>query len=249
MITIGISTYQGRFQSLKKLVNTIRKDLNNDIIISVNGMPDEQMNEQYRTELMKFCSQHHSVYLIMFPEMRALSKLWNEMIVHSRTEFIYILNDDVEFSNSDIINYITEKTSEEQLFLCPASSWSHFVISKTIAHVLGYFDERLLGIGEEDGDIEWRFLEMYGYKVKQFDFPGVFNKGEYDNTNQKLDTHVNNKAKFNQQFIYLSKYCGDEKGIKGMFDFPMKHNSSTYPNLIQYPYEEFFKLHKHRLLK
>lgn len=248
MITIGISTYQDRFQSLKKLVNSIRKDLNNDIIIAVNGMPDEQMNEQYRTELMKFCSQHHSVYLIMFPEMRALAKLWNEIIVHARTEFIYMLNDDVEFGNSDVINYITEKTAEEQLFLCPASSWSHFVISKSIAHDLGFFDERLLGIGEEDGDMEWRFINKFGYKVKQYEFPGIFNKGEYDNTNKKLDTHVNNKAKFNQQFIYNQKYFEDAGGIKGMFDYPMRA-SSLYGNIIQYPYEIFFQNNKHRLLK
>jgi len=248
MITIGISTYQGRFESLKKLVTSIRKDLSNDIIISVNGMPGEQMNEQYRSELLKFCSQYHSVYLIMFPEMRALAKLWNEMIVHSRTEFIYILNDDVEFNNPTVIKVIEVAMLVEGLFMCPANSWSHFVISKRMAHELGYFDERLLGIGEEDGDIEWRFMKMFGYKVKGFDCEGIWNKGEYENVNDKLDCHVNNKASFNRDFIYNNKYLPSPDGIQAMFDYAMIQNLSC-DNATQYPYEMFFKENKQRLLK
>jgi hypothetical protein len=40
-------------------------------------------------------------------------------------------------------------------------SWSHFLISRQEIDELGYFDKRILGLGEEGGNMTWRYIRQY----------------------------------------------------------------------------------------
>ena len=99
--------------------------------------------------------------------MRALAKLWNELVIHSPTEYIYILNDDLSFSNPLVFDKINDFIKKTKLgFFDAPHGFSHFVVSKTELDKLGYFDERLLGVGEEDGDMRYRYIDMYGHDIE-----------------------------------------------------------------------------------
>jgi hypothetical protein len=243
-LTIGISTYNKRFESLKHLVNQVRMRCDNQIIIAVNGNHNEPFDEQYRKELLLFTANVSNCFVIMFTEFRSLSKLWNEIVIHSSNEYVYLLNDDLEFHNSSVFHVIEKMINEgNELFMCPINSWSHFVISKTLLDTLGYFDERLLGIGEEDGDIEWRYIERFHERVKGVALHGIFNKGEYEHK-PNMNVYTQNKSTFNHEFIYNEKYHKSKHGIKGMFDYEM---IQRLPNEKQYPYESFFRANKSKL--
>jgi hypothetical protein len=248
-LTIGISTFKNRFESLCRLVNQIRA-INKDIqiLIAVNG-EFEPFDEDYRTKLMRFCSDVPGTFLIMQTEFRSLSKLWNEIVVHANTEYIYLLNDDVEFLNPnvfDIINHEIE-TNKSHLFLAPKNSWSHFVVSKQFCERLGYFDERLLGIGAEDGCAHWRYERAFGTRPNELTIHGVYNRGDYDAVNPAMRCHVNNKAAFNEEFTYNTKFIKDDKkGIQGFFDYKVSM-VDPYPEF--YPAEIFFRVHKQELKK
>lgn len=249
-LTICISTFRGRFRELKNLVEQIRVLSALPIQIAVNGEP-EGFDENYRQDLYRWASYQRNVNLIMFSEFRSLAKLWNTMIVHAATEWCYILNDDLNFENmhvfSAIENHINSTPSEPGCFLCPANSWSHFVISKKCAHEVGYFDERLLGVSHEDGDFAWRFEDLYNTKPNQItNLPGIHNLGNYDTHSEKINTFTGNKSEFNRWFCEEQKYAPSNKGHNAMFSMPMVKvlNDET-----QYPYEQFFKENKLKILK
>lgn len=250
-LTICISTFRGRFEQLKNLVAQIRAlDTTITIQVAANGEV-WGFDETYRKDLFLWAAYQKNVSIIMFQEFRALAKLWNTLIVHSRTEWCYILNDDLNFENANVFkaieHHINSTPTECGCFLCPANSWSHFVISKDCADKVGYFDERLLGVSHEDGDFAWRFEELFGSKPNQItNLPGIHNIGNYDTHDENLHTFTGNKSEFNRWFCEEQKYMPCESGHAAMFS---KRMTSALHNQTQYPYETFFKENKHKLVK
>ena len=158
-LSIGIVTFRQRKHLVEQLINQIRKYIPDtvDIILAVNGNNEEDMPDSYRQDMLELSKKYKNIYPIVCPEFKSLSKLWNTLVIFSKTKYNFIVCDDTSFDNSDTIsilkNYI--ETNKEEFFLIN-NQFSHFVISKNILHQLGYFDERLIGHGEEDGDMVQR---------------------------------------------------------------------------------------------
>jgi hypothetical protein len=87
-------------------------------------------------------------------------------------ENILILNDDL-MVNTEIRHNLEKLSSFPNLFIINGS-WSHFVINKKIVRQVGWFDERLSGIGYEDYDYTFR-LARQGITVKNIALHGIFN--------------------------------------------------------------------------
>lgn len=110
---------------------------------------------------------------------------------------------------------------------------------------LGYFDERLLGIGEEDGDMTWRYLHAFGRPIANFKLRGFENYSEdtvrtYSPLN--IRTHSGTKySLFNRRFTFGTKYRPDPEGVQGMFEMPVMVKD---PGPNQYPNERFYWQHK-----
>jgi predicted glycosyltransferase involved in capsule biosynthesis len=123
------------------------------------------------------------------------------------------------------------------------SSFSHFIVNKKVIDLIGYFDERLLGFGEEDGDITYRLLKN-GINVNNIMVDGLVNIV----SNVRHDSVVpgiGKYSKFNRDFIYNQKYRPDiNSPLKGLFDTPMKQKLD---DLSLYPYERFFIENKGQL--
>jgi hypothetical protein len=247
-ITIGIVTFKQRAHLVRDLIKKIRSyvDSSVDIVLAVNSNNEEIMDDAYRKDMLNLASEYESVYPIICPEFKSLCKLWNTIAIFSRTEYIFYICDDVAYENEhileNVINYI-QSTGDE--FFTINNQFSHFVLTKSILHKLGYFDERLIGYGEEDGDIIHRYIEMYGYRMNDIRINGIYNMAAYDLKSNNIETHIDNKPKFNREFAGC-KYKPSENGIYGMSPVPLIKVMDDYQ---QYPYEEFVRKNKHNISK
>jgi hypothetical protein len=247
-ITISIVTFRQRAHLIKKLIEQVRSSVPDsvDILLAVNGNNEELMPEEYRQEMLDLCKQYVNVYPIFCAEFKGLSKLWNTLVIFSRTEYNFIICDDVVYDNPntlDIIkNYIQQTGST---FFTINNQYSHFVLTKTQLHQLGYFDERFIGHGEEDGDMVHRYIEAYGHRMADIQIPGLYNLAAYELRNDKMENHTLNKPRFNREFQML-KYKEAPNGIYGMSPVPLVKVMDDYQ---QYPHELFVLNNKHNIAK
>jgi glycosyltransferase involved in cell wall biosynthesis len=248
--SIGITTFEHRFeQYFIPLLNRIREyDRETEVIVAVNGEHKMKFSEEYRSRILAFTAQQPNVFPVLFPTFRGLSKLWNTIIIHSSNDYILLLNDDTMIEDARFLLEIAPAIAKsEGLSFVINRSWSHCVVNRREIDELGYFDERLLGIGEEDGDMIWRYLRAYGRPLKSFQLSGIVNFAE--KTKNYIPTNIHCRpgmkySQFNREFIFKEKYQKDPAGIKGMFDEPV---SLKEPVKEQYPYERFFRARREEL--
>jgi hypothetical protein len=247
-ITFGIVTFRQRRHLVKKLINNIRNfhGDNNDIILIINGNVDETMHDDYRTEMLELCKNVKNCYPFFCPEFKSLAKLWNNICIFSKTEYNFVVCDDVKYDQKDtldiIINFINQTNSQ---FFTINNQFSFFVLTKTILHSIGYFDERLISFGEEDGDMVHRYIEKFGKRMDNIHIRDIMNGANYELRDEKIKTHIDNKPSINRKIAEIM-YVKDPNGIKGMAPYPIK---KTWPDIQQYPYEEFFNKNKTAIIK
>ena len=249
-LSIGITTFEHRFERyFIPLLNRIREfDQETEVIVAVNGEHKLAFSEEYRSRILAFIAQRRNVYPVLFPTFRGLSKLWNTIIIHASNDYILMLNDDTMIEDARFFHdVVTAITKNEGHSFVINGSWSHFLISRKEIDELGYFDERLLGIGEEDGDMIWRYLKGYGRPLKSLRLQGVVNFA--DQTENYRPANIKCRpgmkySQFNRDFMFNEKYQKDPAGLKGMFDEPV---SLKDPGNDQYLYERFYRTRKEEL--
>jgi len=240
--TIGITTFSKRKDFLKNLISKIRKFTNEKILVCINGEKLNEFDELYRKDILKFFSEVDGVFPIFFTEIRGLSKMWNTLAIHSDTENILIINDDLDIISENVFEDINKhiNSKEYQGFTRINDSFSHFLISKKKLNELGYFDERLLGFGEEDGDIVYRCIKnkMLITSINIFGLINIISNIRQDS----IEPGIGKYSKFNRSYIYEKKYQKDiSSNIRGMFDSPMKQ---VIEDTNCYPIESFFEKNK-----
>lgn len=243
-ISIGIATFEKRFEDyFVPLLTKIRSfEIDAEIIVAINGEHKREFGEDYRRRMLAFLSNHKKVFPIFFPAFRSLSKLWNTILIHASSEIVLMLNDDTLITDGKFMSKISSilKKNGNRSFLINRS-WSHFVARKEEIANLGYFDERLLGIGEEDGDMTWRYIRKYGAPMISHTIRGFKNYAEDTMAQQpeNIACHADSKySLFNRRFVHEKKYVASAQGIKGMFDEPMEMKNEG-PD--QYPSERFYR--------
>ncbi|MCX7429471.1 MAG: hypothetical protein NTY17_00340, partial [Planctomycetia bacterium] len=101
MLSIGITTFKRRLKSVEDMVSYLKScDKNIIINLAVNGEVAEDFDEDYRKNILTICLQYDNVFPFFYQEFRSLSKLWNNLIISSKTEYNLILNDDLIFGSS-----------------------------------------------------------------------------------------------------------------------------------------------------
>ncbi len=244
--TIGITTFSKRFDFLAKLIEQIRGHTDKDILIAINGDYNKKFEENYRKNILHICLKYQNIFPIFFPEQRSLSKLWNTLIIHSKNNWNLILNDDIEILSRDVFIYGANHLPNKYDLLRINGSFSHFFVHKNCIDELGYFDERLLGFGEEDGDIFYRYIELYNTRIQDLYINGL-NNLVIDIRDENIKPGNGKYSAFNRDFCFYEKNCKyiqDKDGITGIFGHPMK---KSLPDLLQYPYEKFFRDRKKEL--
>lgn len=227
-LSIGITTFRNRLNEVKKQINDIRSfDTDINILLAVNTNYNEKMPEDYRKDLLAFCCQHKNIYPLMFPGFTGLAKMWNNLIVHSTTTHIFLMNDDISFSNPMAIMELRNQIQTREIF---EVNWGFgtFVISKKMAHELGYFDERFIAFGDEDGDFMKRYSDKYGKLIEKFPLPGLMNRIQ-NRLDHSYDTNIE---------CYIGD--GGHKPLINKKIFEAK-NKDKWENMAQYPYEMFIQ--------
>lgn len=249
-ISVGLVTFKERRELIKELLPKIRQIVpeENDILLVVNGNFEENMPDDYRIEMLDLVKSLKNVYPIFCTDYMGLSKLWNTIVLFSKTEYNLILTDDLVIENSnmfsEVMHYI-QTTNEE--FFTINNGFSHFVLTKTILHKLGYFDERLLAHGEEDGDIVHRYIKMYDRNMPTLHIKNFYNGAAYHLRMKNTENHIDNKPTVNREIASI-KYKEDPNGIYGMNPTPISQ-TGILEDYQQYPYEEFVRRNRFNIKK
>ena len=247
-ISVLIVTFKERQAYVQDLIRKV-KDADPDIkiLLAVNGNNDEIMDEQYRKNMLALAHNTPNCFPLICSEFMSLPKLWNTLVLFSSTEYNFIICDDVEYGNKDTIRIIKEyiKLTKEEFFTINGG-FSHFVITKQMLHKLNYFDERLCGFGEEDGDIIHSFILKENRNLPALQISNIYNKALYNIKNKHIETHCDNKPVFNREFASIKYVRDDINGINGMNPFPIRR---AIEDKQQYPYEMFVKHNKHNIKK
>lgn len=243
--SIGIVTYVKRYETFfKPLIESIKKQRESiEIIICVNGDYNQPFDEEYRQKILTFISGIKNSFVFIHPEFRSLSKLWNTCLINASNDNLLLLNDDVSIHAGFFDNLEASLSKTEKNFFLINKSWSHAFLNRHIVDEVGWFDERLLGVGGEDNDFEWRYLNKLGAKVKNKELNFIDNHSDKNNylINQQK-THAN-YSKFNTDFLRL-KYLESTDGQKyGLWYRAVNINET--PKM--YPCEKFFwKMRKYQ---
>lgn len=228
--TIGIVTYFARFEKyFKPLVEKINKIFPDvDVVVVLNGSYDQAIQIPYLDTALSFLSQFPNVRTVTHFDHQSLAKCWNEIMLLSHHENILILNDDTDIS--ELARHEIEEVIGTHPLITLNKSWSHFLIQKDLVRKIGWFDERFVGIGHEDGDYAYRMAmaQIHIHNVMcdglrnyvvQNDNPGFLAvskpKGKYSLANEEF---------FNKKWI--NQYNSPE--IK-TFDYVSDFNNGETP--------------------
>ncbi len=247
--SIVITTFDQRFDPfLKPLISsikTLRPAI--EVLVMVNGPANAHFDPVYRSAILQFLAMQEKCFPTLFPNFQALAKLWNRGAITATNNHVLVLNDDLEIDCSLHPNFFDafEKVLEtENRTFKINGSFSHFCLNKEELIDVGFFDERLLGIGEEDGDFTWRYFATYGQNISSINLPGITNV-QSSLADSGFVKGIRHYAKFNRDFIKNDKYqevlFG---GYKGMFD---KRSKKKLADEVQYPYERFYLKNRHKL--
>lgn len=243
---IGITTFSLRFDFVKNLVKSIRElGVTNNILLCINGEENSNFDETYRKNILNLCVEYPNVYPIFFVETRGLSKMWNTLVIHSTKENILLLNDDINVFSDNLFHVVSEHIESPDYFGLSTinNTFSFFVVNKNFLDELHYFDERLLGFGEEDGDIMFRVREHTGNEVYRLYASGLENIVS-DIRHTHIKNGVGKYSFFNRDYMFTKKYKCDGD----IYFFPEGIECERIiDNPQQYPFEKFFKENRNNL--
>ena len=247
--SIVITTFDKRFEEfLVPLIKNIKYERPAlELVVTANGSAGAPFNEGYRQALLAFIATQSNCFPIVFPRFQSLAKMWNRGILNTSHDRVLVLNDDLNIPTgiSDGFFEQLEQTLKFQHGTFKINgSFSHYVINKQELIDVGFFDERLLGLGEEDGDFFWRYHERFGREIPSVELLNIDNINS-DVADDGYTKGIRTASKFNRDYIKNVKYkevlLG---GYRGMFD---KRVKKQLPDELQYPYESFYRQNKDKV--
>ena len=213
--SIGITTYKYRFEKwFRPLLNQIkefRPDI--EVLVSINGENNETFNEEFRSNILKFVSEMPNTFITMYPNFRGLCKMWNNLMINSTHHNMLFLNDDITIQSSTFFDEL-EKIIDQGFNLFKINgSWSHAFLDRRVVDQVGWFDERFLSMGEEDGDFEWRLGKLLGgQSIHSVSLPYIINHVDRDNCLVGMNKTNHKYSQFNLDFAFGTKYKVDPAG-------------------------------------
>jgi hypothetical protein len=247
--SVVITTFDKRFDAfLQPLIVEIKLQRPNiEIIVMVNGPGKGAFDEVFRSRILAFSAQNASVFPTLFPSFQSLAKMWNRGVLTANHERVLVLNDDLQVGRDKggcFFDYLDKAMQAQKGTFKINGSFSHFVADKKELIEVGFFDERLLGLGEEDGDFFWRFYQKYQREIPSLDV-GLIDNVQSDLADDGYTKGIRTASKFNRDFIQNVKYKNTLLGgFRGMFDKKVKQ---VLEDEKQYPYERFYLDNKKNL--
>jgi len=249
--SIGIVTYEDRFnQWFKPLLDNIKSILPEvEVLVQVNANFKTGLDEEYRKQMLQFCSSHPKVYPFFWTNFRALSKLWNNCLVNSSNNHVLILNDDLVIQHPIFFAGVLEgiKKFEGRTFKIN-DSWSHFLANREEIEAYHWFDEQLLGVGNEDGDMQLRIEQRTGQPMPNHGCAGILNIVSYQNPLPGVKKIARKYSEFNH-YHFLSKIDLSQMTEKEKKEYWVNRDKIPTVELPKnaYPHEKFWWENKDKL--
>lgn len=238
--SIGIVTYNKRFETyFKPLIKQIRRKFDGDIIVCINGNHNEEFDQEYRKDVLEFLAGYKNIYPMMFADFRSLAKLWNNCLINSKTDHMLLLNDDVVINDDFWASLSVAIRHQKAKSFKINGVWCHVFLDRREVAEMGWFDERLLGIGYEDTDFEARWL----LKHKTF-MPQIKDISGLNNVSDDKDTVINQKKVLGKYSLFNKEFFFEKFKVKNSKKAPYEQK---LPDAPQYPYENFYWRRKNEI--
>jgi hypothetical protein len=223
-IDILITTFEKRYDLLVKLIESIRRFTDCNIILLINGELEKEIPELYRKNILQLCLNTTNIIPYFFTEFVGLSKMWNRGVISSNKEYQLILNDDLLF-NKNILDNIELNNINDILTI--NNCFSHFIINKKFLQEFDYFNEYLLGVGFEDSDFVRRYKKLYSKDV-----PTLYDDS-ISHSRSKITTD-------NMDNLFHNKYSVYNRNI---------YDNLNLIHINPYPLEKYYRDNKHKIIK
>ena len=215
---IVIVTFEARqFTRAIPLLKQIRlSGVTEPIALVVNGNFDATFDAKLRHELYLTLATVPNVFPIFIRRFHGLSHNWNLGIRLLGCKTTLVLNDDLWV---DISNFKAElnrilSDSAASSFATINRSFSHFVIRDSALKLIGWFDERFVGIGEEDGDYYLRYSRCFSEPPLDFHTNSIVHFNDSDSGAERKG--VSKYSLANLVYSRL-KYSNPVSGDPGIF--------------------------------
>lgn len=226
--SIGVVDYLGRFDDyFKPLIKSLVKIFpDHEIICVLNGHHDQKAQVEYLKRATSFLAEFPNVRYLGYEQHQPLAKCWNWVALLSQTEGLLILNDDLKVDPLFRADF-EANLKDDPDFLVINGSWSHFYITKNTLRKIGWFEERLAGIGWEDGDYMLR-MSKAGMGIKTGKCRGVRNLVAPATNASWAATSANEGkyAKINKDF-FDQKWRTNHSYGEGDYDISFEFNGDT----------------------
>jgi GT2 family glycosyltransferase len=240
---ILITTFEKRqFSSALPLIQQIRgAGINYPILVFLNGNLDRNHDDHLRSLFLQEISKIKNVGILTSFEMTGISRNWNLGIQILGTELTACFSDDLVVSPNfrEELDMVFDAASSAGFITI--EGFAAFVISRLVIDEIGWFDERFLGFGEEDGDYVWRFIKRFGQEPPRFKSLAL--------VHQNLQTRGEEIAGISKYSLFnlvwrKIKYEEVNEGISGCFTKPQ---SQRFSDFAYHPMENFRRRNKHLL--
>jgi predicted glycosyltransferase involved in capsule biosynthesis len=177
--------------------------------------------------------------------------MWNNSINYTSGEYVLVLSDDVivldgffdDFENMLAHNH---QLGDESFRI--NTHWGHFCMyRKDLIDVekIGFFDERLVGFGEEDYDWMWRYQNLHNKHMRNYGTNKMpYNTDDACLPGKNTRTHSNSKySAFNREFME-SKMEPDPTGTNDGCGISRGFAQKTIPGMETpnfYPGETWYR--------
>jgi hypothetical protein len=224
-----VTTYSGRlFQYALPTISTLRASgLENEVFLVINGDQNSRYDQQLRHSFLRELLSEQNVNPVCLGSGRGMSELWNFGARAAGTEKLVFLGDDLTLHQSAAAQSIQaiEHSLEAHHLVILNNSFGHFGTSRTALSEVGWFDERFLGFGEEDGDYYWRVREEYGEKsIAWISHHGINNISSEIGFNDEIASNEANKYSiFNRAFLHHKYKFSESDSGRGFMAHPTRN--------------------------
>jgi len=242
--SVVLTTYFRRFEEwMKPIVVQIKKERPDiELIVVINGEQNEDFHEDFRKDVLDFLKDFPNTFPVLFPRFRSMSFMWNTGIRLATHDNVLITEEDITLQDGFFDVYeqsLARSLQTNTKSFVINGSYSCFSVDKREVIETGWFDERLLGLGHEDGEYCERYCRLKGIHG----FPS-YTIAECSNTleNEKLAKFIYSEVRLSGQEL-----CGQFNRYS-KFNENLRPVISATPNIaIQYPHELFYLDNKHKL--
>jgi len=232
---ILITTFEKRqFDSAIPLIAQIRDaGIGYPIMLFLNGNLANDHDKEARKKFLEELSKFDDVNVISSYEMTGISRNWNLGIQLLGTTLTLCLSDDLVISKQFKKELELAFDATKLSGFLTIEGFAAFIISRPLIDQLGWFDERFMGFGEEDGDYVWRYIKKFGQEPPRFKCHSLLHQDLQ--TRGEEVAGVSKYSLFNLVWRKI-KYKENENGIYGSFTKPQVQ---VFEDFDYHPMETF----------